>query len=217
MALIKCSECGKSISDKAKACPNCGNPVEKELICSECGEIISKNDNVCKKCGCPVEKKNPTISKNSNIKIIIGGICGVIILIIILCLAFGKGDTLYCTSKKSSDAGSFEFKVTYTFKDGAIKSLKGYSYAKPSDVNVAESLWTISKKQQDQYNYYDGLSYKATYSEDHEVILNYSIDAEKAPKMFNAVATLSGVDGITESSTKDEVRTIFEDNGFKCK
>lgn len=27
MALIKCPECGKEISDKAKACPNCGCPV----------------------------------------------------------------------------------------------------------------------------------------------------------------------------------------------
>ena len=26
MALIKCSECGKEISDKAIACPNCGCP-----------------------------------------------------------------------------------------------------------------------------------------------------------------------------------------------
>ena len=28
MALIKCPECGKEISDKAKACPNCGCPLE---------------------------------------------------------------------------------------------------------------------------------------------------------------------------------------------
>ncbi len=27
MALIKCPECGKEISDKAAACPNCGCPV----------------------------------------------------------------------------------------------------------------------------------------------------------------------------------------------
>ncbi len=27
MSLIKCSECGKEISDKAESCPNCGNPV----------------------------------------------------------------------------------------------------------------------------------------------------------------------------------------------
>ena len=29
MALIKCSECGKEISDKATACMNCGCPIEK--------------------------------------------------------------------------------------------------------------------------------------------------------------------------------------------
>ena len=37
MALIKCSECGKEISDRAIACPNCGCPIEKEKaegICS---------------------------------------------------------------------------------------------------------------------------------------------------------------------------------------
>lgn len=27
MALIKCDECGKEISNKAPSCPNCGNPV----------------------------------------------------------------------------------------------------------------------------------------------------------------------------------------------
>ena len=27
MALIKCPECGKEISDKASACPNCGYPI----------------------------------------------------------------------------------------------------------------------------------------------------------------------------------------------
>lgn len=30
MALIKCPECGKEISDKASACPNCGCPIGKE-------------------------------------------------------------------------------------------------------------------------------------------------------------------------------------------
>lgn len=29
MALIKCTECGKEISDKAEACPNCGCPVDE--------------------------------------------------------------------------------------------------------------------------------------------------------------------------------------------
>ena len=29
MALIKCTECGKVVSDKAAACPNCGCPITK--------------------------------------------------------------------------------------------------------------------------------------------------------------------------------------------
>ena len=28
MALVKCSECGKEISDKALSCPHCGNPIQ---------------------------------------------------------------------------------------------------------------------------------------------------------------------------------------------
>ena len=30
MALIKCNECGKDISDKANVCIHCGYPLEKE-------------------------------------------------------------------------------------------------------------------------------------------------------------------------------------------
>lgn len=30
MALIKCPECGKEISDKAEVCPSCGYPVDED-------------------------------------------------------------------------------------------------------------------------------------------------------------------------------------------
>ena len=30
MALINCPECGKEISDRVKACPNCGFPLQEE-------------------------------------------------------------------------------------------------------------------------------------------------------------------------------------------
>ncbi len=30
MSLINCKECGKEISDQAKACPNCGYPLKKK-------------------------------------------------------------------------------------------------------------------------------------------------------------------------------------------
>lgn len=32
MALIKCSECGADISDKAEMCPNCGNPNKTSTV-----------------------------------------------------------------------------------------------------------------------------------------------------------------------------------------
>ena len=31
MALVKCPECGKEVSDRAKSCPNCGFPIEEEV------------------------------------------------------------------------------------------------------------------------------------------------------------------------------------------
>ena len=32
MALIKCSECSKEVSDKAQACPNCGSPIAADHL-----------------------------------------------------------------------------------------------------------------------------------------------------------------------------------------
>jgi len=53
MALISCPECGKEISDKAQACPNCGTPIKKDgkKFCKHCGESIDKDCVVCPKCG----------------------------------------------------------------------------------------------------------------------------------------------------------------------
>ena len=35
MALIKCSECGKEISDKANTCPSCGNPINSQSVVTD--------------------------------------------------------------------------------------------------------------------------------------------------------------------------------------
>ena len=42
MALIKCSECGKEISSKAKSCPNCGCPINDESNLPKKKIIIKK-------------------------------------------------------------------------------------------------------------------------------------------------------------------------------
>lgn len=32
MALIKCTECGKEVSENAMSCPNCGNPIKQRVL-----------------------------------------------------------------------------------------------------------------------------------------------------------------------------------------
>ncbi len=62
MALIKCSECGKEISDKAKQCPHCG--FENNIItCPECKKEIENNINTCPNCGFEIQKENKTKNK----------------------------------------------------------------------------------------------------------------------------------------------------------
>lgn len=58
MALIKCPECGKEVSEKAISCPNCGYEFEKMKFCKFCGEKIPKESIVCTKCGKQVESIN---------------------------------------------------------------------------------------------------------------------------------------------------------------
>lgn len=71
MALIKCPECGKEISDKALNCPNCGTPIGNKKFCKFCGEQIDKECVVCPKCGKQVESlagndTNPNIIINNS-------------------------------------------------------------------------------------------------------------------------------------------------------
>ncbi len=53
MALIKCPECKKEISDKATQCIHCGCPIENKVkyYCEECGTEILETDKVCPNCG----------------------------------------------------------------------------------------------------------------------------------------------------------------------
>ncbi len=67
MALIKCPECGKEISDKARKCISCGYPLRQDIIAED--NITIKQENQ---------------SRKSNLKFIIPGIIIVFILIIFI-------------------------------------------------------------------------------------------------------------------------------------
>lgn len=51
MAMIKCPECGRQISDKAPYCPNCGVAIAGKITrCPQCGEIYFKDQEMCPNC-----------------------------------------------------------------------------------------------------------------------------------------------------------------------
>ena len=94
MALIKCNNCGRSVSDRATVCPHCGcdphaaknanadnnsadafsenEPNTNLTTCTHCGALISKKNNVCFKCGKPtytdaVQQHNAAENHSSDI------------------------------------------------------------------------------------------------------------------------------------------------------
>lgn len=50
MAMIKCKECGKEMSDHAKICPHCGYE-NSIMFCPECDKQLSSKANMCPHCG----------------------------------------------------------------------------------------------------------------------------------------------------------------------
>lgn len=54
MAIIKCPECGRQISDMAPVCPNCGVEIAGKIVkCSHCGEVYLKDHQACPICHTP--------------------------------------------------------------------------------------------------------------------------------------------------------------------
>ena len=51
MAMIKCPECGRQISDKAPFCPCCGVAIVGKIIkCPQCGEVYFSDQEMCPNC-----------------------------------------------------------------------------------------------------------------------------------------------------------------------
>jgi RNA polymerase subunit RPABC4/transcription elongation factor Spt4 len=89
MALIKCTECGGTISDTATTCPHCGAPIIK---CKECGRILPEGSSMCPYCGAPAdvvyekdEKKTP-LPKQGGEKSSIGKIILAVMVIFVFFL-----------------------------------------------------------------------------------------------------------------------------------
>lgn len=58
MAMIKCPECGKDISNQSDKCIYCGFPIRNEdmIVCSNCGILNQAGSTFCSSCGNPLVK-----------------------------------------------------------------------------------------------------------------------------------------------------------------
>ena len=71
MALIKCEECGESISSSAKVCPHCGIKINLQT-CPECSAKLNGDEINCPECGYPVGKKSASNIITENLDKITG-------------------------------------------------------------------------------------------------------------------------------------------------
>lgn len=61
MAIIKCPECGRQVSDKAPVCPSCGVEIAGKVTkCTHCGEVYFSTAELCPNC----HETNPALTQN---------------------------------------------------------------------------------------------------------------------------------------------------------
>lgn len=93
MAIIKCPECGKEISDKAKECLGCGYPITVNCyMCEECKIMYDPMQKTCPQCGAPTPNKAilSCYIKEKKIYFIIAFILMLILVVLVSLSIFNK-------------------------------------------------------------------------------------------------------------------------------
>lgn len=171
MAMIKCKNCGKEISDMATNCPECGTPVEKT--------VTNENDSSDKTIDEKTSIADPTgKSKKSKKKIIIPIISVVLIIGLVVCYIFVINPMMkYSSASKLFNEGK------YSDAQNIYKKLGTY---KNSSEMVTECDYASAKALLDQGKYdeakqaFDKISsYKDSSSMSNECIY------QKATSIFN--------------------------------
>lgn len=146
MAMIKCSTCGKDISDKAAACPQCGTPVVPAvpevmaILCEECGSEIPAGSSACPNCGCPVASGDaapfdapqkvevtgvnlPKMNRNTKKYVLIAVIAAAVILVgcLVGSIISKQNEAKRAEEAKAQYADNMEL-ASYTMLLGAIEA-----------------------------------------------------------------------------------------------
>lgn len=175
MALIKCPECGKEVSDKEDKCPNCGCPIEhfvKDEVSEE--NIVNKEEIT------EVENKNDTkkFEFNKNKKIGIGIIVAVLCVAVVGFVATNDSRT-YNSAMTAYENEEYQealdkFTKVEDYKD-ASKMVKKCEFQLSTDGRFIQAV---------------GDALEARWSSNDSVKFNGSMNATIDPKIYGALCKI---------------------------
>lgn len=169
MALIKCPECGHSVSEKAPTCPSCGVEIAGKVTrCHQCGQLYFSNQPVCPNCkhntpqaetpakpatatptppttmdARPAANPQPAKKKGRGT---------LVAAFIIALIAVGAGYYFYHTAQSGDEAEAYEYAIASSDPDVLQSYLDTYVDADPAHrdsiqshlarLQMADTEWT---------------------------------------------------------------------------
>ena len=133
MAIIKCPECGKEVSDKAKTCIHCGAPLVKE----NSSKVATNNEKPI-----DVVKKDEKKPINKKMILMIGAPVLVIVVAIVLFSIFSNsiaGTYKYCSGNNPTTEYTFFRDKKYTHMDYTTPSSGTYEINKSIITLISDS------------------------------------------------------------------------------
>ena len=189
--LIKCSQCGREISNKAKRCVHCGKVFSQEQsetsICSDCGKEIPKNAVECPICGCPQNNNSVHNNTQSTAPLILKIIIVVVFLLLIsICML------VYMHQEKEQDSGeepNEKEEIEFDIFDMSMQSEKSAIEGIANDffMNLQNGNWEETQQYlTEKYNYLEhnpfGLSTESNLKKLFEnysyTLINSTVDDE---------------------------------------
>lgn len=152
MALMKCPECKKKVSDQCETCPHCGYSIQKYLASKETEGDASAVSNPAKK----------SISKKTLIILIAASVVLLAIITIICCVAFAPGEATPNSSETTSTTLQTEAATEETAAQETPTTQPEETLAKEIDIfsycgiYMGNAFLEISSYEEDSFGvYYD--------------------------------------------------------------
>lgn len=204
MALIKCPNCGKEVSDKASKCIQCGHEFvhQEKRFCSECGTVIPDDVTQCPNCGCPIEdiskqditsgSINQTVGKKKNLAVIILPIVAVVLIAVVGVIFYN----IKIVQPKKIEAQN---KATY---DEAIELLEKGKYAEANELFDTIKNYNDVETIQEQLKYesyaYSAINSLKKYLKNPDSYQPYEIT------FYSSMGNETGTDENTDTENEEE-------------